>query len=153
MTLLEVIKALEDTAKVQPSVKMVVANDIFRLNAIPDAKYGVFAWTQQQHTIEDGFALFAFALFYVDRLTEDKGNEAEVQSVGVSTLANIIASLEDRGIFPEGSWTAQTFNQRFMDECAGVYASVRFRVPLTTLCADDYFPHSFNNDFNDDFNE
>ena len=42
MTLLELIKAMEVVASKQPSVKMVVENDIFRLNALADARYGVF---------------------------------------------------------------------------------------------------------------
>lgn len=138
MTLKQVINTMESIARQQPSVAMVVPNDIFRLNATPDARYGVFGWTQQLHTIEDGWAIFGFALFYIDRLTEDKGNEVEVQSVGVSTLGNIILAMEELGIFVEGTWTAQSFNQRFMDECAGVWASVRFRVPLSTACPEDF---------------
>ena len=138
MTLLEVIETLEGIARKQPSVKMVVQNDIFRLNTIPDARYGVFGWTQQQHIVTEDYNRFSFALFYVDRLTEDKSNEVEIQSVGVSTLNNIIKEAEDRGIFPVGEWTINTFNQRFMDECAGVWASVRFEVNQTSVCAENY---------------
>ena len=86
MTLFETIRAIEAAASRQPSVNMIVRNDVFRLNAAPAARYGVFAWTQQQHVLTDDLMTFAFSLFYVDRLTEDKRNELEIQSVGVATL-------------------------------------------------------------------
>ena len=37
MTLLEVIRSIEIAARRQPAVRMVVQNDIFRLNTIADA--------------------------------------------------------------------------------------------------------------------
>ena len=137
MTLLETVNAIEVAASRQPSVNMEVRNDIFRLNTFADAKYGVFAWTQGQHEIGDELQTFVFTFFYVDRLTADKRNEVEIQSVGIQTLDNIIRLLEGWGILPDGTWTAQTFRQRFLDECAGVYASVRLQVPVDWTCAID----------------
>lgn len=138
MTLAETIRIIERVAKNQPSVNMIVRNDIFRLNTYADAKYGVFAWTQGQHIIGEDLQTFAFTFFYVDRLTENKGNEIEVQSVGVQTLDNIIKTLSDLGLFLDGEWTAQTFNQRFLDECAGVFANVRLQVPEGFICEIEY---------------
>ena len=43
MTLKEAIKVIEVVASQQPSVNMIVENDVFRLNAKADARYGVFA--------------------------------------------------------------------------------------------------------------
>ena len=51
MTLQDTIRAIELVASGQPSVNMLVRSDIFRLNAAPDARYGVFAWLQNQHTL------------------------------------------------------------------------------------------------------
>ena len=136
MTLLQTVQAIEAAAMAQPSVAMIVPNDVFRLNATPDARYGVFAWTQRQHTadLEGDFTRFAFALFYVDRLTADRANELEIQSVGIQTLEAVLRELQDRGIFPEDGYTFDTFNQRFEDECAGVWCSVTFDVPVSPLC-------------------
>lgn len=135
----------------QPSVKMVVPNDIFRLNATPDAEYAVFGWTQGQHTIgaDDSYATYAFTFFYVDRLTEDKGNELEIQSVGITVLDNIIRTVVQAGVQVAGDYTFTSFNQRFVDECAGVYCTIALRVPLDSVCEDAFF--DFNDDFNDDF--
>ena len=137
MTLLETITAIEVAASQQPSVNTIVRNDVFRLNTIPDAKYGVFAWTQGQHIIREDLQTLVFTFFYVDRLTFNKENEVEVQSVGVQTIGNILRTLEEWGIGYE-EWTAQTFNQRFLDECAGVFASVRLVVPGGSICPDDF---------------
>lgn len=140
MTLLETVHILETVAAAQPSVAQIVPNDVFRLNTLPDARYGVFAWTQQEHRYEldDDFHRFSFVLYYVDRLTADKGNELEIQSVGVATLENILQAVADRGVALEDTASFTTFNQRFLDECAGVFCRATFIVPVAGTCADDY---------------
>lgn len=151
MTLSGTIRFIERIALMQPSVKMVVPNDIFRLNATPSAEYAVFGWTQGQHSIgvDDSYATYAFTFFYVDRLTEDKGNELEIQSVGITVLDNIIRTVVQAGAQVANDYTFTSFNQRFEDECAGVYCAIAFRVPLDSVCEDAFF--DFNDDFNDDF--
>ena len=140
MTLSEIIRTMEAVASNQPSIKMVVENDIFRLNARADAKYGVFAFVQQQHTtsIESNIITYAFTLFYVDRLKNDRSNQIEIQSVGIQTLDNIIRRLDEMGIYSETSYSFQVFNQRFVDECAGVFCNVSLSVPLDSLCPEDF---------------
>lgn len=137
MTLIQTIQAIERAANLQPSVSLIVRNDAFRLNTIPDAKYGVFAWTQQEHLLSGDMMIFSFALFYIDRLAEDKGNEIEVQSVGVQTLTGILRRLEFDDISVVGEPSFMTFNQRFADECAGVWCNVRLEVPAGWVCPDD----------------
>lgn len=151
MTLKEVIRTMEIIASEQPSVNMVVENDIFRLNSASDARYGVFAFVQGQHSTssDSSFINYQFSLFYVDRLTNDRSNQIEVQSVGIETLDNIIRRMEDLGMFVETSYSFQVFNQRFLDECAGVFCNVTFSVPVGSLCPESF--EDFNADFNDDF--
>lgn len=149
MTLVEVIKAIEYVAVRQPSVNLVVRNDVFRINEKPDARYAIFAWTQGQHNTSSDSDLinFTFTFFYVDRLKSDHSNEIEIQSVGIQTLNNIIRTLEDYDIFSDVSYTFNTFNQRFTDECAGVFCNVTLSVPLGGSCSELFA------DFSDDFNE
>lgn len=151
MTLLELIKTLEVVASHQPSIKMVVENDVFRLNNKADARYGVFAFVQGQHStsIDSSVITYTFTLFYVDRLKNDRSNQIEIQSVGVQTLDNIIRALDDLGIYAENLYTFQVFNQRFTDECAGVFCNVNLSVPVGSLCPESF--GDFNFDFNDDF--
>ena len=138
MNLAQFIKKLEAVALAQPSVRTVVENDVFRLNAMQNARYGVFAFTQGQHRadMDSETMTFIFSLFYVDRLQEDARNEIQVQSVGITTLTNIIHTLADE--FGVGAWTVNTFNQRFADLCAGAYATVAVSVPFDYTCSDDY---------------
>ena len=77
MTLVELIKTMEVIASHQPSIKMVVENDIFRLNTKADARYGVFAFVQGMHStsIDSSVITYAFTLFYVDRLKNDRSNQ------------------------------------------------------------------------------
>ena len=151
MTLIQVIKVFENIASHQPSVNMIVRNDVFRLNAKKDAKYGVFAWLQGQHSgnLDTSLTSFSFTFFYVDRLTSNLDNQLEVQSVGVQTLTNIIRRMEEVGLFVSTDYTLQPFNQRFNDECAGVYANVTIQVPDAGSCAESF--GDFNDDFNEDF--
>lgn len=138
MNLIQVIQKIEEIAKAQPSVGMIVQNDIFRLNAIPDAKYGVFAWTQGQHSssVASNLISYQFTFYYVDRLNEDKSNQIEVQSVGIQTLDNIIRTLDEADIYINATYSFRTFNQRFMDECAGAFVTVTMEVPVDFTCAD-----------------
>lgn len=139
MTLLQVIRRLEAVALAQPAVRQVVENDAYRLNELPDAKYGVFAFTQGRHSAsaDNGLKRYAFTLMYIDRLTEDHGNELEAQSTGDFVLDNILRTLAEE--WEVSDWTTQTFTQRFADDCAGAYTDVTFGVPMSAGdCAEGY---------------
>ena len=139
MNLLQVIRAIEAAAAAQPSVATIVRNDIFRLNPEPSVRYGVFAWLQGEHrtSLSSGLMTWSFTFFYADRLREDRANELEVQSVGIETLENVLRLLVEGGIVA-GDYGFQTFNQRFSDECAGVYCSVTLEAPKDGPCPDVY---------------
>ena len=138
MTLAQVIDIFEKVAMQQPSINMIVQNDVFRINSSPSLKYGVFAWTQGQHSGSiAGMTSFAFSFFYVDRLKEDLSNQVEVQSAGCETIGNILRALEEYDI-EVGNYTMQTFNQRFTDECAGVFCNVTLSVPQVSSCPETY---------------
>lgn len=150
MTLKEAIRVIELVASQQPSVNMIVENDVFRLNAKPDARYGVFAWLQGQHSasVDSNTLSLQFTFFFVDRLTGDRGNQIEVQSVGIQTLDNILRRLDDLGMWVS-RYTFQTFNQRFVDECAGVFTNVTIDIPISSACPESFA--DFGKDFNEDF--
>lgn len=122
----------------QPSINMIVRNDVFRINSSPSLKYGIFAWVQGQHSGSiAGMTSYAFSFFYVDRLKDDLSNQVEVQSVGCETIGNILRVLEEYDI-EVGNYTMQTFNQRFTDECAGVFCNVTLSVPQVSACPETY---------------
>ena len=131
MTLLDTIRLIESLAASQPSVHMIVRQDARRLNDCPDALYAAFAWVQGTHTRTAGSdtIVYSFSLFYIDRLTADRGNETGIQSAGVRTLDNIVRGLlEAEGVYDVTDVAFTPFDYRFADECAGVYATVRIEV-------------------------
>lgn len=135
MTLYDIIQAFEAIALAQPTVQMVVPDDIYSLNDNPEAKYGVFGYTQGQHSASGDWMNYAFTLFYIDRLTETADNKVFVQSVGIDTIANILATLAEEFPVEVASSTFECFTERFSDECAGVMASVTITAPRHVICA------------------
>ena len=125
MTLEETIRTLEAVALQQQSVAMVIHNDIFKLNTIPNAKYAVFAYTQGEHltSVSGDLATYRLTLFYVDRLLADKSNQTEIQSTGTQVLRNILTMMSELD-FQVDNMPIQPFTQQFVDECAGVYCAV-----------------------------
>jgi hypothetical protein len=119
-------------------------------------RYGVFAWLQNEHSTnaETGIITYNFTFFYVDRLTARKDNEVAIQSQGIETLENILQALPALGLFP-GDYSFRTFNQRFADECAGVFCNVSIEAAKDTLCAEAFAfienEGAYNLDYNEDY--
>ena len=140
MTLLQAIDVIEQVAAAQPSVNMIVRGDIFKLNTFPGSQYGAFAWVQGEHSMAAGSSLMRlrFSFIYADRIVNGAHNVTEVQSVGMDTLANIVRQLEELDILADGDVTFNSFNQRFKDECAGVFCGVTLLVPVGSECAEPF---------------
>lgn len=140
MNLTQAIYFIEEAAAAQPNVETIVRNDVFRLNSRNDVKYGVFAWLQGEHSTDSDSGLmdYSFTFFYVDRLRGDRANEIEIQSVGIETIENVIRRIEDSGLFSAGTYSFTTFNQRFHDDCAGVFCRVRLEAAKNSVCLNDY---------------
>lgn len=128
MTLKTIIERLKVYALATPNVGGVIVNDVFRENFWEDAHYGVVAIIQREHTISDNLAIYRFQLAYIDRLTESKSNEVDIQSEGVITISNIVNALVENNadVEVDGDMSFSVFNERFKDECGGVLADVAF---------------------------
>ena len=135
----------------QPAIRMIVENDIYKLNTYADAQYGIMAFTQGQHSssTDSDFTKYGLTLFYVDRLIEDGRNQVEIQSTGVEVLENILQKLSDLGLIVDDGFTFQPFNEKFTDQCAGVFTNVNISVLKNAICPEGYA--DFNEDFNEDF--
>lgn len=141
MTLRTIIYALRSLALQTPNVGSVIINDVYRENAWDNISYGTVAILQREHTLAENCAVYRFQLAYIDRLTEDRGNEVDVQSEGIMSISNIVnaftTAAAERGVTIEGDIVFNSFNERFKDVCAGVIADVAFVVeaPLG-LCSE-----------------
>lgn len=137
MTLYDLIRAIERIAAEQPSVNMIVENDMFKLENEPSAKYGVFGFRQVEHTasIDSAMVQYGFEFYYADRLTDDRSNQVEVQSVGLQTLDNIVRRLaeEEDVVIEECRYTP--FRQKFVDVCSGQICALTIGAVRDGMCA------------------
>lgn len=147
----QIIYLLVQAAKAQPNLNTVMLHDVYRLNHLPNIRYGAFVIETEQgvHTVPDSVLRFTFTLYYVDRLTRDKKNMLDAQSTGIDVLHNILVSLPEE--IDVQTSTYRVFDQKFKDECAGAYVQVTLDVPINYNCVDEVRGADFNLDFNEDF--
>lgn len=129
MTLFEIINKLKDIAISKPNINYVGDGDVYTLNSLPNIDYSVFFVTQNDHSIYQDTITYNLNLFYIDRISDSEDNVLNIQSDGMLQLTNIINALvfsEDVDV--DGDINFVPFIQRFADQCAGVYCTVRFVV-------------------------
>ena len=129
MTLFEIINKLKDIAISKPNINFVGDGDVYTLNSLPNIDYSVFFITQNDHSIYQDTITYSLNLFYIDRISDSEDNVLNIQSDGMLQLTNVINTLvfsEDVDV--DGEITFTPFIQRFADQCAGVYCTVRFIV-------------------------
>lgn len=126
MNLYEICNALQEIALQKPNINYVGEGDIYNLNTLPNIKYGVFFITQTNHNIGLNTNEYNVTLYYVDRLFQDKSNTLEIHSTGLQVLTSIINQFnyEYDDVNVEFDINATTFEHKFSDYCAGVYAQV-----------------------------
>ena len=135
MNLVQTIDIIKTFAKAEPNIHAVV--DQFEDLNREGTKYSAFILQQQQHTRTDDFVTYNFYIGYADRLTEDGGNEIEVQSTAMQVIDDVVYSIRDT--FPAveiGVGAYNVFTQRFINLCAGAYALMSFNVPMNE-CSED----------------
>ena len=129
MTLFEIINKLKSIAINKPNINYVGDGDVYTLNSLPNIDYSVFFITQNDHSIYQDTITYSLNLFYIDRISDSEDNILNIQSDGMLQLTNVINTLvfsEDVDV--DGDITFTPFIQRFADNCAGVYCTVRFIV-------------------------
>ena len=140
MSLYEVVERLKTIALTQPNIRTALEGDIYNLNTNPSVVYDVFNLTQGQHRESEDYDFYVFNLFYVSRLTDEYNNRLQIQSIGKSVLSNIIRLFcEQTDIdFPDDTQlTFNTFTEKFVDICGGVYCNVTLTIPKDLICDDE----------------
>ena len=133
MSLLDLIKKIEEIAKSQQGVHSVFRGDIYENWNKPDVQYisvNVAITNYTQHII-DGFDEYEVYLYCGDRLLQDNSNEYEVLTNTQRVLVNIISildSYEKIDVVDEVQYI--NFVQSFADYVAGEYVRFNVRVPL-----------------------
>lgn len=133
MSLLDLIKKIEEIAKSQQGVHSVFRGDIYENWNKPDVQYisvNVAITNYTQHII-DAYDEYEVYLYCGDRLLQDNSNEYEVLTNTQRVLVNIISildSYEKIDVVDEVQYI--NFVQSFADYVAGEYVRFNVRVPL-----------------------
>lgn len=146
----EFVYLIVKAAKAQPNLRTFLLHDVYRLNHLPDIRYGALVLETEQGTlVGEDIMRFNFIIYYVDRLTASRDNMLDAQSTGIDVLHNILKSLpEEVDVI---SSTYRVFDQKFKDECAGAFVNVTLDMPVESICGEIAGNGDFNLDFNDDF--
>lgn len=135
MNLYDTVELIKELAKKQPNVNLSYEGDVYDLNSRQDISYAAVVITQTQHRDDNGMRNFGFSLIYTDRLTDDKSNRLQIQSVAIEALSNIVAGLNE--IFDIEEVVYQPFTEKFDSECAGCYATLTLRQPIG-ICEEEF---------------
>lgn len=135
MTIKQLTEAIEKIAIKKPNINYVGVGNVYDLNEKPDVKYSVIYLTPSKTDIYENYISHSITIFYIDRLTDNLDNKLDIQSNGAREITNVINHLvntEDIEVDYPISFTP--FNQRFVDDCAGVFTTITFTVDGEGLC-------------------
>lgn len=127
----ELLNNITEVAKKHPNINSTFIGDVYALNSYNDVDYCAFVITQGTHRVnsDDEYIDYTLNLFYVDRLTADEQNRTMIHSSGIDFMNSLLRAVEKLGVVVVEQ-TVNVFNERFNDVCAGVYATVVFRVDI-----------------------
>lgn len=140
MTLYEVVNELKAISLRQPTVRTAGDGSVYDfMNANPSMKYCVFFVGQTSHRQDDDYDYYGFNLFFIDRLKDNlDGNRLQIQSIGKEVLRNIILTFCEKYECDYTQITYHPFTEKFVDETAGMYASLEFAIPINAICEEEY---------------
>ncbi len=128
-----IVKTILDIAGRHKFINETYYGDIYEFENSGSRKYSNFVLSAQNTTEGADITTYSFNAFVTDRLTDDKSNLIEVQSLSKTILSQILKECFDN--IGEISYTFWT--EKFNDLCAGCYASFSVSVPNETICSED----------------
>lgn len=138
ITLLNRIKAY---SKQNPLVSSACLGSIYEnLNGKLDVKYSNVNIDINSVQRSDNLVIYQVALYYSDRLLEDKSNWLEIMSASEQVLHSIINYANEALGEVEENYVITFFEQQFVDYLAGAYVTINIEVPnaLGDCLIDDY---------------
>lgn len=129
MTIKKLIDVITKTAKKKPNINYVGVGNVYDLNTKPDVNYSLIYLTYQNSQVNENEIRHNIVMFYIDRMTDDYDNRLDIQNNGILEITNIvntIVNLEDVEVDMPMAFTP--FNQRFAEDCAGVFTTITFIV-------------------------
>lgn len=127
-----IVDAILTTAKKHKLINDTYYGDIYEFHNSGNRKYSTFVLTSVNTVEGDDITTYSFNAFVTDRLTDDKSNLIEVQSLSKTILSQILKEcFENIGDITYTFWT-----EKFNDLCAGCYASFSVSIPNEFTCTD-----------------
>lgn len=116
---------------IDPNIGHVLYGDVYELNHIQTVEYPAVVVTVGNHgaNLNDYTLQYRLNIFYIDRLTDDKGNKIDVHANSIVFLNTLLKELDEDLMISEG-YEIINFNERFNDVCSGGYVNVRVGVPI-----------------------
>lgn len=133
MNYFTLINTILDTAKKHKLIEETYYGDIYEFENSGTRRYSNFVLTSQGTTESENITTYNFNAFVTDRLTDDKSNLIEVQSISKTILSQILKECFDN----IGDITYTFWTEKFNDLCAGCYASFSVSIPNEIICSDD----------------
>lgn len=129
MTIKKLIDVIKKIALKKPNINYVGVGNVYDLNNKPDVDYSLIYLTYQNSQVYENEVRHNIVMFYIDRLTDSFDNRLDIQTDGIKEITNIVntvVNLEDVEVNLPIQFTP--FNQRFAEDCCGVFATITFLV-------------------------
>lgn len=129
MTIKKLIDVISKTALKKPNINYVGVGNVYDLDSKPDAEYSLIYLTYQNSQVNENEVRHNIVMFYIDRLTDNFDNRLDIQTNGVKEITNIVNTItysEDVEVAYPLNFTP--FNQRFSEDCCGVFTTITFIV-------------------------
>lgn len=98
------------------------SKDVYQIN-FKETSYSVINLFIESVEVYENTQVYNMVIYYIDRLTEDRSNEIQVQSDGILYLMEILNSVDTVLNYP---FNMTPFTESFADNCAGVFC--RFNI-------------------------
>ena len=134
MNFYNIIQNILNTSSRHKNVKEVSEGDIYNYLNSGEHKYPCVFLTVGEVTDSEMSRNVNCTLFYVDRLVSDQSNRTSIQSLGITTLGDILDTIEGDVV----SVNYTTFTEKFTDMCAGVFATADITYSLNEMCDEDF---------------
>lgn len=150
MTLLELTDAIEQLALTSPIVHYAASGaNVYTLNDRTVKDYAaIYIMPDGTHTVTTDTTRYHLTIFYIDRLTSDHSNSAQIFSSAIQVLTNLVRGIADiDGVADvNADLTVQNFiepsREKMSDMCAGAYISATITVPNGSTCFNGVVPQN-----------
>lgn len=100
----------------------------YKIDSVNDIKFPVLALTVNDIYVGETMTTYNINLLFADRLTHDRQNYIELQTIGSDVIVEILNVLKNRGSMIDNTnrnfqYRITPYTEQFADLCAGVVAN------------------------------